>query len=982
MRIDGQLEQVLIDTGCSVTLVSERAVRGREMNACYLSLQTMSDVVAIHKFVWLHSVEAADGSQFGAVKAYVMDYLPMSVDVVLGLDALLKVGLSLSFRDGKCNVAFGEGRVSEAAGFSGETSLIRQPTIRDPDYEATFRDGRWEVRWRWKDESVKLNTPSNYVPPEYAESVDKEIKEWLELGILVEHDMAVHGALQHYLPIIAVCQRKGENIKVRPVFDYRLLNKHIESHTGGATPLCASRIRQWRQLGSHCSILDLKRAYLQVRVAPDLWRFQAVSWQGKTYLVTRLGFGLSSAPKIMTQIVEYVLSVDNVIAANVSNYIDDLYVNEEGINCYKVREHLSRWGLEAKEPEKLGSPDGVRVLGLRVDHNLNWVRDGAIPLVKDGPMSRRDVHSFVGELLGHYPRAGWLRVACAFIQRTTAEEKIEWEEEVGGGTRALVEAVSRRLINEGDPVGGSWLVQAQAPMKVWVDASSLALGVVLEVEGDLVEDAAWLRPRDDSAHINRCELDAVIRGINLALRWGRRELEIVTDSQTVYFWLRSVINRTHNVKTKALDEVLIRRRLNTLRELIVEENISVRVTLVPSERNLADALTRVPKKWLLTKSLALAGEVSPVEHDDTPVSIEEVRRIHNTGHFGIERTHRLAVERYGNVAKKLVKQVVEQCDSCARFDPVRKNRWEKGQISASRAWDRWAIDVCHVGSKPYFTMIDVASGFTLWRELRNESGREIASVLRSIFCEFGPPESIMSDNGTAFRSRDVYQLFEYWEIGHLLTCAYRPQGNSVIERIHRTVKRTAIRGGKSIEEAMFWVNCTSGDEGPSPYEFLFCARSRKPGVSLHRIEVSRPTLPEIGRLNEYESCDKNPFVVGDRVYLRPPSGRCDEMWSGPHRITSINSAVSVIINDDGVVRHVSHLRAVPQIAAEDEDSYFRLESRSDGETEAGSATSQESGSDDTEEPGDREQEESNPEVAERRSTRTRRPPVWHSDYVM
>ena len=805
------------------------------------------------------------------------------------------------------------------------------------------------------------------------------MKEWLHLGILVEYDEEVHGAIRHYLPIIAVCQRKGQSTKIRPVFDYRRLNDHIECHTGGATPLCASRIRQWRQLGPHCAILDLKRAYLQIQVAPDLWKFQAVSWQGKTYLVTRLGFGLSSAPKIMTQIVEYVLSVDPVIAENVSNYIDDLFVNEKGVECGKVSQHLIRWGLEAKEPEKLGSPNGVRVLGLRVDPNLNWVRDGDVPSVKESRMSRRDVHSFVGELLGHYPRAGWLRVACAFIQRSTAEEGVGWDEEVGTKTQALVEALSERLADEGDPVGGGWVVKAKAPMKVWVDASSLALGVVLEVDGDLVEDAAWLRPRDDSAHINRSELDAVIRGINLALRWGRRELQILTDSQTVYFWLRSVINRTHNVKTKALDEVLIRRRLDTLKELIAEEDLSVVVTLVPSEHNRADALTRVPKKWLLNRRAAFAGEVTAAEPNATPISFEQVRCIHNTGHFGVERTFQLAVERYGEIEKNLVKQVVEQCDRCARFDPVRKKRWMKGQINASHAWDRWAIDVCHVGTKPYLTMIDVATSFTLWRELRNESGREIASVLRCILCEFGPPESVMSDNGTAFRSREVNELFQYWEISHVLTCAYRPQGNSVIERMHRMIKRTARRGGKSIEEAVFWVNCSSVDGAPSPYECLFCAKSRKPGVRQRRAEVCRPRRPRTENSNRYDSCDLNPFVVGDKVYLRPPSGRCDEEWSGPHRVTSVNSAVSVVINNDGVSRHVSHLRAVPQSYTDEGDAEIAIPESGDGDGAGEGDGEPDDGAGESD--GD-DQEQDSCEETLRRSTRVRRPPVWHSDYVM
>ena len=114
-------------------------------------------------------------------------------------------------------------------------------------------------------------------------------------------------------------------------------------------------------------------------------------------------------------------------------------------------------------------------------------------------------------------------------------------------------------------------------------------------------------------------------------------------------------------------------------------------------------------------------------------------------------------------------------------------------------------------------------------------------------------------------------------------------------------------------------------------------------------------------------------VFGDSVYLRPPSGRCDEEWSGPHRITSVNSAVSVIINDDGVSRHVSHLRAVPQFSAgEDEDSFVRAERR--GDAEIASQGESDEGLDD--------QEQDAREEPVRRSTRTKRPPVWHSDYVM
>lgn len=35
-------------------------------------------------------------------------------------------------------------------------------------------------------------------------------------------------------------------------------------------------------------------------------------------------------------------------------------------------------------------------------------------------------------------------------------------------------------------------------MKVWVDAISLAMGVALETNGSIIEDACWLCPTNDA----------------------------------------------------------------------------------------------------------------------------------------------------------------------------------------------------------------------------------------------------------------------------------------------------------------------------------------------------------------------------------------------------------------------------------------------------------------------------------------------------
>ena len=89
---------------------------------------------------------------------------------------------------------------------------------------------------------------------------------------------------------------------------------------------------------------------------------------------------------------------------------------------------------------------------------------------------------------------------------------------------------------------GTWWVSNSRRGTVWCDASSIALGVVLEIDGNLVEDAAWLRKKDDLAHIKVTELDAVLKSINMFYQRGITNLTVISDSATVCTWLNSVIS--------------------------------------------------------------------------------------------------------------------------------------------------------------------------------------------------------------------------------------------------------------------------------------------------------------------------------------------------------------------------------------------------------------------------------------------------------
>ena len=96
--------------------------------------------------------------------------------------------------------------------------------------------------------------------------------------------------------------------KVRPVMDYREFHYYITAHTAEAD-VCAEQLRRQRRRGKNVTIVDLRRAYLQLHVDERLWPFQTVLIDGTRYCLTRMGFGLSVAPEVMRAVVKMIRSV-------------------------------------------------------------------------------------------------------------------------------------------------------------------------------------------------------------------------------------------------------------------------------------------------------------------------------------------------------------------------------------------------------------------------------------------------------------------------------------------------------------------------------------------------------------------------------------------------------------------------------------------------------------------------------------------------
>ena len=214
--------------------------------------------------------------------------------------------------------------------------------LEDPDFRAEFDGKGWSVRWKWKDGEAPtgvLRGPESYTSAKrYEQEVSAELEEWKSKGWLIPFNERPVASL----PLMAVAQTsKG---KIRPVLDYRALNEFVSSHTAESL-VCADKLRKWRRMGRSLAIVDLRRAYLQVEVDRDLWPYQVIKHDGQSWCLTRLGFGLSVAPKIMRRIIEHVLDSDSEVAAATDAYYDDIIVDTSKVSIDRVMDLLTMYGL-------------------------------------------------------------------------------------------------------------------------------------------------------------------------------------------------------------------------------------------------------------------------------------------------------------------------------------------------------------------------------------------------------------------------------------------------------------------------------------------------------------------------------------------------------------------------------------------------------------------------------------------------------------
>ncbi len=220
-------------------------------------------------------------------------------------------------------------------------------------------------------------------------------------------------------------------------------------------------------------------------------------------------------------------------------------------------------------------------------------------------------------------------------------------------------------------------------------------------------------------------------------------------------------------------------------------------------------------------------------------------------------------------------------------------------------------------------LVDYATRYPEAVPLRSISAKSVAEALFRIISRVGIPKEILTDQGTAFMSRTLNELYELLGIKSIRTSIFHPQTDGLVERFNRTLKTMVCKFVKEenwdkwLEPLLFAVReVPQASTGFSPFELLygrqprgvldFIMESWEEGPSNSCSEIQyvldlRAKLHTLGRLsmeNLLQAQDRQTrlynrgtrlrqFTPEDKVLVLLPtsSSKLLAKWQGPFVVT-------------------------------------------------------------------------------------------------
>jgi len=629
------------------------------------------------------------------------------------------------------------------------------------------------------------------IPQALHKKVDVRIQEWIENEWIIEAPRDC----RWNLPLLAAPKppkEEGGEMDVRVCLDARALNNIITDVPDSHMPSLREVIDHLGEF-KYISVLDLANSFHQFKLRKQDQVKTAFTWGGKQYMFQVVPFGLKIMTGHMQRVMEKLLKSENVnpfqddvaIASKTrEKHIQDVQRILEKITYEaKLKLQLKKCKFFRKEARVLGSivsENGIRMDPMKVKAILGW------PEPEDGKALQR----FMGAVNFHREFSpNFARIAAPLESHRNTKGKIKWTPELRKAFDSVKQIFADDILLR--------MIDWTKTMYLTTDACLTGIG-------------AWIGQKDENGVLQPV-ICASKKLTPTQQRWSATKRELWALMWAMNKFRHYLIGRWFiaRVDHKPLVEML-KNRMTVMTEGWIDTILTFNFTTeyLPCQNNqLADALSRAESNGIEIRTVKVA-EIDEktkweAERRGKEILLEKKRKdmiekTHAMGHFGVESIFNKIMDEgyWWPKMRKDIRQEIQGCIKCLRFDIQEEGFHPARSIIAETPWDHLEIDL--IGPLPsstkgncyILTIVDICTSYVVLRTLPSKDMEVVARKLWEVFCEYGTPRILQSDNGSEFVNRVIAVMTELYGIEQRLTTAYNPRANGLVERKNKEVSRS------------------------------------------------------------------------------------------------------------------------------------------------------------------------------------------------
>ncbi|MCY3930012.1 MAG: RNase H-like domain-containing protein, partial [Acidobacteria bacterium] len=225
-----------------------------------------------------------------------------------------------------------------------------------------------------------------------------------------------------------------------------------------------------------------------------------------------------------------------------------------------------------------------------------------------------------------------------------------------------------------------------------------------------------------------------------------------------------------------------------------------------------------------------------------PVSMhmEILEKLHE-GHQGITKTRERAKQSvWWPGLSSQIEEMVKNCPTCCKSQSQRAQPLIPSTLP-SLPWQKVAMDIFEWKKASYLLLVDYYSRYIEIAKLSRPTSGEVIMHTKSIFARHGIPETVISDNGPQFSSKEFSQFADKYCFVHVTSSPYFPQSNGEAERAVQTIKQL-LKKAEDPYVALLAYRNTPLHLGYSPAQLLMCRRLRTSVPTIRSLR--EPEIPD------------------------------------------------------------------------------------------------------------------------------------------